>query len=65
VTDIQCPACGKFMVRKEGRFGVFFTCEGAPDCPTTMNLGPDGNPKVTALPSPHLCPKCEKKNLLL
>jgi len=65
VTDIPCPACGKMMVRKEGRFGVFFTCSGAPDCPTMMNLGADGNPKVTALPSPHLCPKCEKHNLLL
>jgi DNA topoisomerase-1 len=65
VTDIPCPACGKRMVRKEGRFGVFFTCEGAPDCPTTMNLGPDGQPKVTALPTANRCPKCEKHNLLL
>jgi DNA topoisomerase-1 len=65
VTDIPCPACGKFMVRKEGRFGTFFTCQGAPDCPTTMNLGPDGQPVVTALPTAHKCPKCGKKNLLL
>jgi DNA topoisomerase-1 len=53
------------MVRKEGRFGVFFTCEGAPGCPTTMNLGEDGQVRVTALPTPHQCPKCEKHNLLL
>lgn len=65
VTDIPCKACGKFMVKKEGRFGVFYTCSGAPDCPTTMNLGPDGNPVVTALPTPHPCPKCEKHKLLL
>ncbi|HET6574304.1 MAG TPA: type I DNA topoisomerase [Fimbriiglobus sp.] len=65
VTDIPCPACGKFMVRKEGRFGTFFTCQGAPDCPTTMNLGPDGQPVVTALPTTHKCPKCGKKDLLL
>jgi DNA topoisomerase-1 len=65
VTDIPCPACGKFMVRKEGRFGVFFTCEAAPDCPTTMNLGADGKPVVTALPTKNKCPKCEKQNLLL
>jgi DNA topoisomerase I len=65
VTDITCPACGKFMVRKEGRFGVFFTCEGAPDCPTTMNLGADGKPIVTALPTQNTCPKCEKTKLLL
>lgn len=65
VTDIKCPACGKFMVRKEGRFGVFFTCEGAPECPTTMNLRPDGTVAVTALPTQVTCPKCEKTKLLL
>jgi DNA topoisomerase-1 len=65
VTDIKCPACGKFMVKKEGRFGTFYTCEGAPDCPTTMNLGPDGKPIVTARPTLHKCPRCEKHNLLL
>ncbi|MBX9582373.1 MAG: topoisomerase DNA-binding C4 zinc finger domain-containing protein, partial [Gemmataceae bacterium] len=65
VTDIKCPACGKFMVRKEGRFGVFFTCEGAPECPTTMNLRADGTVAVTALPTQVTCPKCEKTKLLL
>jgi DNA topoisomerase-1 len=65
VTDIPCPACGKMMVRKEGRFGVFFTCQGAPGCPTTMNLSADGTPVVTALPTANRCPKCEKQNLLL
>lgn len=64
-TDIPCPACGKFMVRKVGRFGVFYTCEGAPDCPTTMNENAEGVRTVTALPTPHKCPQCEKHNLLL
>lgn len=65
VTDIKCPACGKFMIRKEGRFGVFFTCQDAPACPTTMNLNAEGQPHVTALPTKTKCPKCEKKMLLL
>ncbi len=65
VTEIPCPACAKRMVRKEGRFGVFFTCEAAPTCPTMMNLRDDGSPHVTQLPSPHKCPKCEKQKLLL
>ena len=65
LTDIPCPAGdGKKMIRKEGRFGVFFVCENAPDCPATMNLGADGNPVVTALPTDHKCPQCKKKNLL-
>src|SRR5262249_29925038 len=55
VTDIKCPACGKFMVRKQGRFGTFFTCQGAPECPTTMNLGANGQPAVTALPTKNKC----------
>jgi DNA topoisomerase-1 len=65
VTDIKCPACGKFMVKKEGRFGTFYTCEGAPDCPTTMNLDASGTPVVTALPTKVKCPRCQKHNLLL
>ena len=65
LTDIPCPACGQMMVKKHGRFGVFFTCSGAPDCPTTMNLGADGKPVVTALPTTNPCPKCQKTTLLL
>jgi DNA topoisomerase-1 len=65
VTTIKCPACGKFMVRKTGRFGVFYTCEGAPECPTTMNEGADGKPVVTALPTKHKCPRCDKHTVLL
>ncbi|HEY1191555.1 MAG TPA: topoisomerase DNA-binding C4 zinc finger domain-containing protein, partial [Gemmata sp.] len=64
-TEIPCPACGKFMIRKVGRFGVFYTCEGAPECPTTMNENAEGVRTVTALPTKHKCPKCEKHNLLL
>jgi DNA topoisomerase-1 len=64
VTDIPCPHCGKFMVKKEGRFGVFFTCQGAPDCPTLMNLNADGKPTVSAIPSPMPCPRCGKAVLL-
>ncbi len=65
VTTTVCPSCGKFMVKKDGRFGTFFTCEGAPDCPTIMNLGADGNPVVSTLPSPAKCPQCGKQQLLL
>jgi DNA topoisomerase-1 len=64
VTDIVCPHCGKFMVKKEGRFGVFFTCQGAPDCPTLMNLNAEGKPTVSSIPSPMPCPRCGKSVLL-
>jgi len=64
VTTTVCPACGKFMIKRDGRFGVFLTCEGAPGCPTIMNLGADGKPVVSTLPAPVPCPKCGKQLLL-
>jgi DNA topoisomerase-1 len=64
-TDIPCPACGQPMVRKSGRYGVFFTCSAAPACPTTMNLGADGQPVVTTRPTQELCPRCHQRKLLL
>lgn len=64
-TDIPCPACGQPMIRRSGRFGVFYTCSDAPNCPTLMNDGPDGKPIVTTLPTNHPCPKCSKTKLLL
>ena len=64
VTDIPCPACGKKMVKRDGRYGTFFTCEGSPDCVTIMNLGADGQPTVSQLPSPSPCPQCGKQLLL-
>ncbi|MGL4423665.1 MAG: topoisomerase DNA-binding C4 zinc finger domain-containing protein, partial [Gemmataceae bacterium] len=64
VTDIVCPACAKFMVERSGRFGTFYTCQGAPECMTIMNLGADGKPIVSALPTKHICPKNDKMLLL-
>lgn len=65
VTEIACPSCGKPMIRREGRFGVFFHCSDDKNCPTTMNLGPDSQPRVTTRPTRTSCPKCEKQLLLL
>ncbi|MCZ2343790.1 MAG: type I DNA topoisomerase [Bacteroidales bacterium] len=65
VTDIPCPACQKPMVKRTGRFGVFYTCSGAPNCPALMNENAEGKPTVTALPTQNPCPKCEKTKLLL
>ncbi len=64
VTEFKCPACGKFLIKRDGRFGTFFTCEGAPDCPAILNLGPDGNPVVSTLPAAVPCPQCGKQLLL-
>lgn len=49
VTDEICPACGKKMVIRYGRFGKFLACSGFPECKTTMSLA-----EKTSL----TCPAC-------
>jgi DNA topoisomerase I len=35
VTDIQCPNCGRMLVKKFGRRGPFLACPGYPECKFT------------------------------
>jgi DNA topoisomerase-1 len=57
-TEFKCPACGKNMMQMKGRFGVYLRCSGAPECKTTMNIGEDGKPIITAVATQHKCEKC-------
>ena len=34
----DCPKCGKPMIKKDGRFGVFLACTGYPECKHTESL---------------------------
>jgi DNA topoisomerase-1 len=43
-TDFDCPACGKKLLLRRGRFGEFFSCSDYPECKTSMNVGPEGEP---------------------
>ena len=43
-TEFPCPNCGKLLLKKRGRFGAFLSCPEYPECNTTMNIGPDGQP---------------------
>ncbi|MDP4144380.1 MAG: type I DNA topoisomerase [Bacillota bacterium] len=52
VTDVKCDKCGRFMVKKRGRFGDFLACPGYPDCKNTK-------PIVEELEV--ACPKCGGK----
>jgi DNA topoisomerase-1 len=68
LTTIKCPApgCPGHMIKRDGRFGVFYTCDQAETdrkCPTIMNDGANG-PVVSTLPSTTPCPKCGKALLL-
>jgi DNA topoisomerase I len=48
-TDEICPACGRPMVIKHGRFGKFISCSGYPECKTT---------KPIVKETGATCPKC-------
>lgn len=47
-TEFPCPTCGRMLLKKRGRFGEFFSCPGYPECKTTMNVGPNGEPVARA-----------------
>lgn len=38
VTDILCEKCGRNMVKKHSRFGVFLACPGYPECKNTKSI---------------------------
>ena len=42
VLDEPCPICGKPLVERRGRFGLFKSCSDYPKCP-----GPKGLKKPT------------------
>lgn len=50
VSDTPCPACGRMMVVKSGRFGNFLACPGFPECRTTRPILKDTGAK---------CPLCQ------
>ncbi len=58
-TDFKCPTCGKNMIQRHSpKAGTFLGCSGYPECKTTMNIGADGQPVVSAAPTEHKCDKC-------
>lgn len=52
ITDIKCDICGKYMVKKHGRFGEFLACSGYPECKNTKPIIKEIGVK---------CPKCGKE----
>ena len=57
-TGINCPTCGKEMVKRPGKRGPFLGCSGYPECKTTMNFDAEGKPVVTSQPTEYTCEKC-------
>ena len=61
-----CEACGRVMVLKRGRFGMFMACPGYnedPPCKTTRKLDQKVQQKPP-VPLEEECPKCGKQLVL-
>jgi DNA topoisomerase-1 len=43
-TAYHCPATGRVMVERQGRFGPFISCSGYPECKKILKLNADGAP---------------------
>jgi DNA topoisomerase-1 len=57
---VECDKCGKQMVMKAGKFGLFLACSGYPDCENTRELetpdvGADGEGAIE-----EACENCGK-----
>lgn len=63
-TGVNCPTCGKEMLKRVGRTGPFLGCSGYPECKTTMNFDAEGKPVVTSQPTQHTCEKCNSPMVL-
>lgn len=55
VTDVICDKCGRNMVKKHGRFGMFLACPGYPDCKNTKAIVKELDIE---------CPKCSNKIII-
>ncbi len=38
MTDLDCPDCGKKLLKRLGKFGFFLACSGFPDCRHTESI---------------------------
>ncbi len=65
-TGVKCPKCGRAMVIKSGRNGLFLACSGYPECTHTTNFVRDDKGRVVAIESgaeetDEICELCGKK----
>jgi DNA topoisomerase-1 len=57
-TGINCPNCGKEMVKRAGKAGEFLGCSGYPECKTTMTYNEEGQAVLTSQTTEYTCEKC-------
>ena len=58
-TDQTCPECGRPVVKKFGKHGLWFlSCSGWPECKWSQQLDEEGNPLPDPEGTGEECPKC-------
>jgi DNA topoisomerase I len=58
-TDQTCPECGRPVVEKFGKHGLWFlSCSGFPECKWSQQLDEEGNPLPDPEGTGEECPEC-------
>jgi DNA topoisomerase I len=58
--DKACDKCGKPMIAKMSRQGIFLACSGYPECQNTMGLGKNGEIELAPVLQEEVhCEKCQ------
>jgi DNA topoisomerase-1 len=59
-----CPDCGKPVLLRAGRFGLFYGCSAYPVCAYTRNIAQEGE-RPEPVPTEHKCPQCDSVMMLV
>jgi DNA topoisomerase-1 len=58
-TDMTCPVCGRPVVEKFGKHGLWFlSCSGWPECKWSQQLDEQGQPLPDPEATGERCPRC-------
>ena len=64
VTGEVCPECGRELLLRSGRYGLFMGCTGYPECGYTRNIAVAAKPQSEPQPTEDKCPTCCASMLL-
>jgi DNA topoisomerase-1 len=57
-TPEACPECGKPLLVRSGRYGLFIGCSAYPECGYTRNVMSEAAPKAEPVATDEVCPQC-------
>jgi DNA topoisomerase I len=57
-TGEVCPQCGRPLLIRSGRYGLFMGCAGYPECSHTRKITSEATPTAEPIPTDEKCPEC-------